>query len=155
MELTVRSLIRQLLNSIIQAIVIGILSFSMVHAQEIQLTPEQQQMLNSLPASQRQQAMSAIRDMQSKGTTSGPVSINEPVDIDNALAEEEEADLESGRGAQGGCAKSTRHKIFAARDIEHRTMSMPLRLTRCCKIWLETICLFLMTVACCPCPVST
>lgn len=63
------------------------------HAQGVQLTAEQQQMLNSLPPAQRQQALQAIRDLQSPANSQPPQSINEvdtaaepsPADDVNAL----------------------------------------------------------------------
>ena len=48
-------------------------------AQGIQLSPTQQQMLNSLPAAQRQQAMDAIRQLESQQSQATQSSINEDV----------------------------------------------------------------------------
>ncbi|MDJ0712158.1 MAG: SLBB domain-containing protein [Woeseiaceae bacterium] len=48
-------------------------------AQGLQLTPEQQQMLNALPAAQRQQALQAIRDLQGRQSASVQQTINEPI----------------------------------------------------------------------------
>lgn len=58
-----------------------LLAASVVHAQGIQLTPTQQQMLNSLPPAQRQQALSALRDLQAQQSGPTTQSINE---IDDA-----------------------------------------------------------------------
>ena len=46
-------------------------------AQEINLTPEQQLMLNALPPAQRQQALDAIQNRQAKGPDGQVQSINE------------------------------------------------------------------------------
>jgi len=62
-------------------------------AQGIQLTPEQQQMLNSLPPAQRQQALAAIRDLQGQQSAATQQSINEP--ITDAAPPLEEAALAS------------------------------------------------------------
>ncbi len=48
-------------------------------AQGIQLSPEQQQMLNQLPPAQRQQATDAIRQLQMQQATTAQQSINEPI----------------------------------------------------------------------------
>ena len=48
-----------------------------VFAQGIQLSSEQQQMLNQLPPAQRQQAMDAIRQLQAQQSTAAQQSINE------------------------------------------------------------------------------
>ena len=61
-------------------------------AQEIQLTPTQQQMLNSLPPAQRQQAMNAIRNAQSPSTAGETRSINEILESGNAASLEDEED---------------------------------------------------------------
>ena len=50
-------------------------------AQNVQLTPAQQQMLNSLPTAQRQQALAAIRDLQSGQAVSDSGSINEQIPV--------------------------------------------------------------------------
>ena len=50
-----------------------------IFAQDIQLTPEQQQMLNALPPAQRQQALAAIRDLQGQQSASTQQTINEPI----------------------------------------------------------------------------
>lgn len=64
-------------------VVVGLVVFShLTIAQTIQLTPAQQQMLNALPAEQRQQAMSALRDLQSQQSPSITPSINEPIETD-------------------------------------------------------------------------
>lgn len=72
-----------------------LLSFT-IQAQTIQLSPAQQQMLNSLPAAQRQQAMDAIRQLESQQSQPNQSTINEDltrstpsveqVDIDQILA---------------------------------------------------------------------
>jgi len=48
-------------------------------AQSIQLSPAQQQMLNQLPPAQRQQAMDAMRQLQTQQSTTTPQTINEPI----------------------------------------------------------------------------
>jgi len=48
-------------------------------AQGISLSPAQQQMLNSLPPAQRQQAMDAIRQLEQQQSDAGLSSINEPL----------------------------------------------------------------------------
>jgi hypothetical protein len=60
-----------LLEPALRAIVLITLSTSIVFAQGIQLSPEQQQMLNQLPPAQRQQAMDAIRQLQSQQNAGG------------------------------------------------------------------------------------
>jgi protein involved in polysaccharide export with SLBB domain len=50
---------------------------SIAFAQGIRLSPEQQQMLNQLPPAQRQQAMDAIRQLESQQSTQGSQSIRE------------------------------------------------------------------------------
>jgi flagellar basal body L-ring protein FlgH len=52
------------------AILLALIS-SIAFAQGIQLSPEQQQMLNQLPPAQRQQAMDAIRQLQSQQNAQG------------------------------------------------------------------------------------
>ena len=50
---------------LIRTVVLLLAALPMISfAQGIQLTPAQQQMLNSLPAAQRQQAMSALQQLQ-------------------------------------------------------------------------------------------
>ena len=49
-------------------------------AQNVQLSPAQQQMLNQLPSAQRQQAMDAIRQLNSQQSTGNQQTINEPID---------------------------------------------------------------------------
>ena len=61
------------------AVLILALTASLSFAQGIQLSAEQQQMLNQLPPAQRQQAMDAIRQLQAQQTPSAQQSINEPV----------------------------------------------------------------------------
>ncbi|MCH9005214.1 MAG: SLBB domain-containing protein [Proteobacteria bacterium] len=56
-----------------------LLATATVFAQNIQLSPAQQQMLSQLPLAQRQQAMDALRQLQSQQPASGQQSINEPV----------------------------------------------------------------------------
>jgi len=55
-----------------------VLSGAAAFAQNIQLSAEQRQMLNSLPPAQRQQAMDALRQLQSTQSTSPQQTINEP-----------------------------------------------------------------------------
>lgn len=62
------------------ALATTLLLLSTANAQSIQLTPSQQQMLNSLPPEQRQQALGALRDLQSQQDKPATTSINEPVD---------------------------------------------------------------------------
>ncbi len=50
-------------------------------AQNIQLTPAQQQMLNSLPTAQRQEALAAIRDLQGGQSNGESNSINESLPV--------------------------------------------------------------------------
>ena len=60
--------------------VISILMFAAsIHAQTIQLSPAQQQMLNQLPPAQRQQAMDAISQLESQAAAGSQQSINEPI----------------------------------------------------------------------------
>ncbi|MDH3578250.1 MAG: SLBB domain-containing protein [Gammaproteobacteria bacterium] len=56
-----------------------VLVTSVTFAQGIQLSAEQQQMLNQLPPAQRQQAVDAIRQLQSQQASSTQQSINEPL----------------------------------------------------------------------------
>ena len=70
-----------------------------VVAQSISLSPQQQAMLNQLPPAQRQQALDAIRQLESQQAEGGQQTINEPIDqsasmpgaetIDQILAPEE------------------------------------------------------------------
>ena len=64
-------------------VVIATLSLALasasISAQSIQLSPAQQQMLNQLPPAQRQQAMAAMRQLESQQTTESPKSINESI----------------------------------------------------------------------------
>jgi len=62
------------------ALLLLALSSSAVFAQSIQLSPAQQQMLNQLPPAQRQQALDALRQMQSQQLPDAPQTINEPLD---------------------------------------------------------------------------
>ncbi|MCH9695887.1 MAG: SLBB domain-containing protein [Gammaproteobacteria bacterium] len=48
-------------------------------SQSIQLSPTQQQILNSLPAAEREQAMQALRELNSQQQQSSQSSINEPL----------------------------------------------------------------------------
>ena len=74
-------------------------------AQAIELSPAQQQMLNSLPPAQRQQALAALRQLQSQQQGDRQQSINEPltagaefpVDDDLFAVPEEEEIRVSGR----------------------------------------------------------
>ncbi len=56
------------------------LSGTTAFAQDFQLSPAQQQMLNSLPPAQRQQAMDALRQLQSQQSATTQQSINEPIE---------------------------------------------------------------------------
>lgn len=66
-----------LLEAAVRAIIIVALSASIAFAQGVQLTAEQQRMLNQLPPAQRQQAMDAIRQLQAQQDTTGMQSIRE------------------------------------------------------------------------------
>ena len=61
-------------------------------AQTIELSPAQQQMLNSLPPAQRQQALAALRRLQAQQTQSTSQSINEPLTETQALPEQNDID---------------------------------------------------------------
>jgi hypothetical protein len=55
-------------------------------AQNIQLSPAQQQMLNQLPPAQRQQAIDAMRQLQAQQAMGTQRSINEPVEpVENGI----------------------------------------------------------------------
>ena len=57
----------------------GLLALPAAVAQSIQLSPEQQRMLNQLPPAQRQQALAALRQMQGQVADQAPFqSLNEP-----------------------------------------------------------------------------
>ena len=77
------------------AIVLVTLSLS-VFGQGVQLSPEQQQMLDSLPASQRQQAMDAIRQLESQQAQGSKRSINEPVTRGTSTQATDEVDQSLG-----------------------------------------------------------
>ena len=62
------------------AVLYSIVAVSPVHAQSVQLTPAQQQMLNALPPAERQQALDAIRQLEAQETSSAGQSINEPLE---------------------------------------------------------------------------
>ena len=85
MAFEVRGVLRQV-KLAVQSFAILLLAVSVVHAQGIQLTPTQQQMLNSLPPAQRQQALNALRDLQSQQAGATTQSINEPVVATGATA---------------------------------------------------------------------
>jgi len=65
---------------ILSTLVLIALGSSAAFAQSIQLSPAQQQMLNQLPPAQRQQAMDAIRQLNSQQSTSAQQTINEPIE---------------------------------------------------------------------------
>jgi protein involved in polysaccharide export with SLBB domain len=71
------SLKRSLLEPALRAIIWLVLGTSVVFAQGIQLSAEQQQMLNQLPPAQRQQAMDAIRQLQSQQSAQSTTPIRE------------------------------------------------------------------------------
>ena len=73
-------------TSLLAAIAAAILWFAPVTAegQQIRLTPEQQQMLNALPPAQREQALDAIRQLQSQQAGQVQQSINEPLETPEA-----------------------------------------------------------------------
>ena len=74
--------IRFFMRRVAQAIVLTLFLLPTAIGQGIQLTPQQQQMLDSLPPAQRQQALAAIQQFQAEQTTGSPTtSINE---IDDA-----------------------------------------------------------------------
>ena len=60
-----------------------------VSAQSFELSPAQQQMLNSLPPAQRQQALAALRQLQAQQQGGSQTSINEPLPTDSANAAED------------------------------------------------------------------
>lgn len=60
-------------------LILLVLASSFAFGQGIQLTSTQQQMLDSLPEAQRQEALAAIRDLQGQQGLSEQQSINEPV----------------------------------------------------------------------------
>lgn len=62
-------------------------------AQGIQLSPAQQQILNSLPAAQRQQAMDAIRQLESQQSEGTQTSINEG--LTEATPSVDQADIDT------------------------------------------------------------
>ena len=66
---------RRLASPVFAAIFLLLASVS--QAQTIQLSPAQQQMLNSLPAAQRQQALDAIQQLESQQASGTSQSINE------------------------------------------------------------------------------
>ena len=70
----------QMLKFAMRAIICMVFLTSIALAQGIQLTPTQQQMLNSLPPAQRQQALNALRDLQVQQSATATQSINEPVE---------------------------------------------------------------------------
>lgn len=72
--------------TLIRHIIVGVLAvlFTVsvavpVASQNIELSPAQQQMLNSLPPSQRQQALAALRQLQSQQSQPATQTINEPI----------------------------------------------------------------------------
>ena len=69
-----------------------VLATSATFAQGIQLSAEQQQMLNQLPPAQRQQAMDAIRQLQTQQSASGQQSINETVSQGDAIRPVDDVD---------------------------------------------------------------
>ena len=80
------------------AVILLALISSIAFAQTIQLSPEQQLMLDQLPPAQRQQAMDALRQMQSQQTAPTQQTINEmltrPEAWDTGDAEPEKRDEE-------------------------------------------------------------
>ena len=88
------TLIRYLLIVMLLAVaVLGIAG--PVSAQTIELSPAQQQMLNALPPAQRQQALAAIRQLQSQQTQSTTQTINEPLSDVQASPEASGSDIDS------------------------------------------------------------
>lgn len=75
------------LEPAMRAIAILLVATAVAQAQGIQLTPAQQQMLNSLPPAQRQQALSALQQVQSQQSQPAQTSIRES-DIDSRLAQD-------------------------------------------------------------------
>jgi hypothetical protein len=53
---------------------------SIAQAQSIQLSPEQELMLNQLPPAQRQQAMDAMRQLETQQSSGVQQTINEPIE---------------------------------------------------------------------------
>jgi len=62
-------------------------------AQTFQLSPAQQQMLNQLPPAQREQAMDAMRQLQSQQTAGSQQSINEPIQQSNSISTDNVDDI--------------------------------------------------------------
>ncbi len=75
--------------TILSLLLIGTLAF----AQNIQLSAAQEQMLNSLPPAQRQQAMDALRQLQSQSSASPQQTINESLEDTATTVEADDADL--------------------------------------------------------------
>ncbi|MEL7185635.1 MAG: SLBB domain-containing protein [Pseudomonadota bacterium] len=71
-------MIRQILVGLLAALIVGGVA-GPIAAQSVQLSPAQQQMLNSLPPAQRQQALAALRQMQSQQAQPESSSLNEPI----------------------------------------------------------------------------
>ena len=62
-------------------------------AQTIQLSTTQQQMLNQLPPAQREQAMDAMRQLESQQTAGSQQSINEPIQQPNSISTDNVDDI--------------------------------------------------------------
>ncbi len=85
-------------RSAAMTVLIALLMVMPVQAQDVQLTPAQQQMLNSLPTAQRQEALAAIRQLQGNQSDADPNSINEsllPGSVDDAEGRGRETGLET------------------------------------------------------------
>jgi polysaccharide export outer membrane protein len=62
-------------------------------AQTFQLSPAQQQMLNQLPPAQREQAMDAMRQLESQQMAGSQQSINEPIQQPNSISTDNVDDI--------------------------------------------------------------
>ena len=90
------NLIRNSRSAAFAAMAILTLMSSVASAQGIQLSPAQQQMLNSLPPAQRQQAMDAMRQLESQQSQVSQTSINEVLSQPAASVDTGFADLKAG-----------------------------------------------------------
>ncbi|MBU2677222.1 MAG: SLBB domain-containing protein [Gammaproteobacteria bacterium] len=69
-----------------------VLATSVAFGQGLELSPEQQRMLNQLPPAQRQQAMDAIRQLQNQQSPTAQQSINESVSEGDSLPPVDDVD---------------------------------------------------------------
>jgi polysaccharide export outer membrane protein len=97
-----------------------ILLFTVVaQAQTVQLSAEQQRMLDQLPAAQKQQAMDAIRRMEAQQASPSQQSINEAIGVTPPLeaeSEDLETDVEEEATAQAHTRLVLRFNLYA--DLE-------------------------------------